>query len=403
MLKLTGNFLSGTPLCALQQGKTTRFNYSPWGTASEKDAELPGFNGQRHDPLTAVNHLGNGYRAYSPALMRFTCPDSLSPFGKGGINPYVYCGSDPINHTDPSGHFFLITFFASLFSSLAASAIQTVGAAITGAAAGLTAGAEAGAAAGAAVGTGAAMTTAEFAAATATASTSAAFAGVGTAVGAGAEVASAVAVAGSAAGLSGLQGAATLGVVNAAIGTAIQTSSVTVAEVAIGLGVEYGGIAASFYTKLGRKLAENAKTVTAEMSVSTHYALEQAMAAQNAYSPAVEPSLYLTDMNVSGSRLMLNTNRASRSVQTPDVRKSTGIQGTPARNTYLQSMGYHPSRLQTKTDAQGINQTASSESSAENDSQNGMIKAAGIFGMNNRDLHQKSYKSAHFKNAPQAQ
>ena len=247
------------------------------------------------------------------------------------------------------------------------------------------------------------MTTAEFAAATATASTSAAFAGVGTAVGAGAEVASAVAVAGSTAGLSGLPGAATLGVVNAAIGTAIQTSSVTVAEVAIGLSVEYGGIAASFYTKLGRKLAENAKTVTAEMSVSTHYALEQAMAAQNAYSPAVEPSLYLTDMNVSGSRLMLNTNRASRSVQTPDVRKSTGIQGTPARNTYLQSMGYHPSRLQTKTDAQGINQTASSESSAENDSHNGMIKAAGIFGMNNRDLHQKSYKSAHFKNAPQAQ
>ncbi len=26
-------------------------------------------------------HLGNGYRAYNPALQRFTCPDSLSPFG----------------------------------------------------------------------------------------------------------------------------------------------------------------------------------------------------------------------------------------------------------------------------------------------------------------------------------
>ena len=37
-----------------------------------------------------MTHLGNGYRAYSPALRRFTCPDSESPFGGGGINPYVY-------------------------------------------------------------------------------------------------------------------------------------------------------------------------------------------------------------------------------------------------------------------------------------------------------------------------
>ncbi|OVU30967.1 hypothetical protein BME18_22975 [Klebsiella michiganensis] len=48
--------------------------------------------------------MGNGYRAYSPALRRFTCPDSESPFGVGGINPYVYCDHDPVNKTDPSGH-----------------------------------------------------------------------------------------------------------------------------------------------------------------------------------------------------------------------------------------------------------------------------------------------------------
>lgn len=51
-----------------------------------------------------MTHLGNGYRAYSPALRRFTCPDSDSPFGIGGINPYVYCDHDPVNRTDPSGH-----------------------------------------------------------------------------------------------------------------------------------------------------------------------------------------------------------------------------------------------------------------------------------------------------------
>lgn len=63
-----------------------------------------GFNGERRDPVSGTTHLGNGYRAYNPILMRFNCPDNLSPFGAGGINPYVYCEGDPINRSDPSGH-----------------------------------------------------------------------------------------------------------------------------------------------------------------------------------------------------------------------------------------------------------------------------------------------------------
>jgi RHS repeat-associated protein len=43
---------------------------------------LPGFNGNRADPVSG-SYLGNGYRAYNPVLMRFNCPDSLSPFGAG--------------------------------------------------------------------------------------------------------------------------------------------------------------------------------------------------------------------------------------------------------------------------------------------------------------------------------
>ena len=68
-----------------------------------KDSVL-GFNGERLDPISGHYHLGNGYRAYNPVLMRFTCPDSWSPFGDGGINPYAYCAGDPVNRTDPSGH-----------------------------------------------------------------------------------------------------------------------------------------------------------------------------------------------------------------------------------------------------------------------------------------------------------
>ncbi|KOC88182.1 RHS repeat-associated core domain-containing protein [Winslowiella iniecta] len=64
-----------------------------------------GFNGQRLDPVGGFYALGHGYRAYNPGIKRFNCPDRLSPFNAGGINPYAYCDGDPINRCDPSGHF----------------------------------------------------------------------------------------------------------------------------------------------------------------------------------------------------------------------------------------------------------------------------------------------------------
>jgi RHS repeat-associated protein len=65
---------------------------------------LLGFNGERPDPVTGHYLLGNGYRAFNPVLMRFNCPDSWSPFGKGGLNAYAYCVGDPVNRMDPTGH-----------------------------------------------------------------------------------------------------------------------------------------------------------------------------------------------------------------------------------------------------------------------------------------------------------
>ncbi|MDD0974277.1 RHS repeat-associated core domain-containing protein, partial [Pseudomonas fontis] len=63
-----------------------------------------GFNGEVRDELSGWYLLGRGYRAYNPSLMRFHSPDSLSPFGAGGLNPYMYCLGDPINFVDPTGH-----------------------------------------------------------------------------------------------------------------------------------------------------------------------------------------------------------------------------------------------------------------------------------------------------------
>jgi hypothetical protein len=35
--------------------------------------------------------------------MRFISPDTLSPFGRGGVNSYAYCSNDPINRVDRNG------------------------------------------------------------------------------------------------------------------------------------------------------------------------------------------------------------------------------------------------------------------------------------------------------------
>ncbi|SEQ86955.1 RHS repeat-associated core domain-containing protein [Pseudomonas soli] len=81
-----------------------------------------GFNAQHRAPLTGRYLLGNGYRSFSPALMRFLSPDSLSPFEDGGVNAYNYCNNDPINKVDPSGHTGnfqkLISFEPDIFTSI---------------------------------------------------------------------------------------------------------------------------------------------------------------------------------------------------------------------------------------------------------------------------------------------
>lgn len=64
--------------------------------------ESVGFCGEYCE--THVGYLfGAGYRAYSPTLMRFFAPDVFSPFLRGGINAYAYCGAEPINRVDRNG------------------------------------------------------------------------------------------------------------------------------------------------------------------------------------------------------------------------------------------------------------------------------------------------------------
>ncbi len=92
-------------LVALNQGGRDDAVYAPYGHRQPRQhGAQQAFNGELPDPSTGHYLLGNGYRAYNPVLMRFNQPDSWSPFGAGGLNPYVYCLGNPINRRDPTGH-----------------------------------------------------------------------------------------------------------------------------------------------------------------------------------------------------------------------------------------------------------------------------------------------------------
>ncbi|MNJ41332.1 tRNA nuclease WapA precursor [compost metagenome] len=79
-------------------------HYSTHGAEQEEAANGPyGYTGERREPLSGW-YIPAGYRPYDPIIMGFISPDSESPFGRGGINPYAYCAGDPVNRIDPDGH-----------------------------------------------------------------------------------------------------------------------------------------------------------------------------------------------------------------------------------------------------------------------------------------------------------
>ncbi|MEO3726364.1 RHS repeat-associated core domain-containing protein [Pseudomonas syringae] len=104
--QLFGTDQQQSVLAELGEEQLTDCAYSPYGHRPVEGGlfSLAGFNGEQLDRTTGLYLLGNGYRAYSPTLMRFLSPDSMSPFGGGGLNAYAYCLGDPVNRVDPTGH-----------------------------------------------------------------------------------------------------------------------------------------------------------------------------------------------------------------------------------------------------------------------------------------------------------
>lgn len=112
--------LKNSVLAELDAGNTNPIAYSPYGHQSaqlEVICQL-GFNGERRETMPERYFLGNGYRVYNPRLMRFHSPDSMSPFGKGGLNAYMYCGGEPVMNLDPTGHFLLKVIAAAAVAAV---------------------------------------------------------------------------------------------------------------------------------------------------------------------------------------------------------------------------------------------------------------------------------------------
>ncbi|WP_367599003.1 RHS repeat-associated core domain-containing protein [Pseudomonas fulva] len=80
-----------------------RHLYTCYGFAEYTSSVSSGFCDYLIDAPSRNYILGNGYRLYSPTLMRFVSADDESPFANGGNNAYCYCGGDPVNRLDGSG------------------------------------------------------------------------------------------------------------------------------------------------------------------------------------------------------------------------------------------------------------------------------------------------------------
>ena len=101
------------------------YQYSPYGMQNEslhaKDSRPSnnnkdhiegvsnnsfGYTGQLEDKALKMLELGNGYRAYNPAIGNFMHRDSFTAFSnKETYNHFNYASGNPINYNDPSGHF----------------------------------------------------------------------------------------------------------------------------------------------------------------------------------------------------------------------------------------------------------------------------------------------------------
>ncbi len=82
-----------------------RSRYAAFGEPKVVSSLSKGYINERFDAEAGLQYLNARY--YDPALGRFISPDDWDPTLAGvGTNRYAYSGNDPVNKSDPNGHFF---------------------------------------------------------------------------------------------------------------------------------------------------------------------------------------------------------------------------------------------------------------------------------------------------------
>ncbi len=100
-----------------QGNDVVKYSYDSWGkvTINTISSLHPSarfnpfmYKGYIYDVETQLYWVSSRY--YSPELCRWISPDSieyLDPESINGLSLYAYCGNDPVNNYDPTGHFTL--------------------------------------------------------------------------------------------------------------------------------------------------------------------------------------------------------------------------------------------------------------------------------------------------------
>ena len=102
------------------------YEYDAWGNVLAEKVLVTGmytplhnnpirYRGYYYDLETGLYYLNSRY--YDPETGRFLNQDLISyldPETVNGLNLYAYCGNDPVNYVDPTGHFAISTFLISL-------------------------------------------------------------------------------------------------------------------------------------------------------------------------------------------------------------------------------------------------------------------------------------------------
>ncbi len=86
---------------------TSRQDYAPYGQTATSSGNAGGVGYTGHHSIGDTELVDMIARAYDPKLARMLSADTIIPNldNPQALNRYSYAYNDPVNHTDPTGHF----------------------------------------------------------------------------------------------------------------------------------------------------------------------------------------------------------------------------------------------------------------------------------------------------------